>query len=357
MKKLLSLMILLAGVTMFTSCSNDDATYTPSPVLEVSNADLKFDATGGTGQVTVNATGTVTATTESQWVVLQVNGNTVTVTAAENTTLNGRSATIVLNSGDAKAVVTATQKGGTYGLKDGTNYSIGDEALTLNLGLIHSSAVEVKSLADWLTASFDDDADEFIINVAANETGWRRTGQVAFKTGNIKDTITITQWDFLKDIQGTYGLIYQSKGNWVYQLVDLAVTKDNEGAMSFVSGDLAEMGIKIPVTFDPSNYAFSIGNLVDLGVKWTYNEVEYDLITMINYTNGTSIYRNKNTELAAIATLEETEEGVFFNFDANDVMDHSKYEFYALRIGYTTGGYDGYKGAFMTFPYCYMMKL
>jgi hypothetical protein len=38
MKKILCLIVLLAGVTMFTSCGDDDATYTSIPKLEVSKA-------------------------------------------------------------------------------------------------------------------------------------------------------------------------------------------------------------------------------------------------------------------------------------------------------------------------------
>lgn len=358
MKKILSLMILLAGVTMFTSCSDDDATYTPSPVLEVSNADLKFEATGGSGQITVSSTSSLTATTESSWVSLQVSGSTVNVVVAENTTLNGRSATIVLSDGQAKAEVTATQKGGTYGLKTGTTYNLNDEEGVIRAGLVHTSSVTVQSLEDWMTVSFDEAADEIVIKVAANETGWIRSGQVTLHTGEIDDVITVTQFDFLTDALGTYGLVYNTSSGWKYTLVELERTDDeNGGQLRFLSGDYATMGIKIPVVFDASSYSFSIYNLVDLGVKWTYKDVEYDLMTMINYTNGSSIYRNKSTDLAAIATMVEDEDGVFFEFDANDVMDHSKYEFYALRIGYTTGGYDGYKGAFVTFPSCYLMKL
>lgn len=360
MKKILSIIVLLAGVMAITSCSNDDATYTATPKLEITNANVLFEAIGGTGTITVNTTEALTATTESNWVTLSVSGNTVNIVAQENTTLTSRSATIKLKAGDTEAQVSATQKGGTYGLESGTTYSLNDDARTLNLPLVHTSAVEVKSLADWITASFDDEADEFVLQLAENDSGWRRTGKVAFETGNIQDTITVTQWDFLKDIQGTYGLVYYSSGKWTYTLVELERTSETDraaGQLRFLSGTYAQLGITIPVVFDESNYSISIFNLVDLGVKWTYKDVEYDLMTMINYTNGSSIYRNKNPELAAIATMEEDEDGIFFNFDANEVMDHEKYTFYALRIGYTTGGYEGYTGAFVTFPYCYLMKL
>ena len=343
---------------MYTSCGDDDATYTPAPTLDVTSADLRFEATGGTGSVVVNTTGALEATTTSKWVHLTVNGNQVTVVVDENTTLDGRSANIVLKSAGATGQVTATQKGGTYGLAGGTVYTLSDDVDTLRVPVVHTSAVEVTSLADWITVKFDASTDEIEFAVGANDTGWRRTGQVAIETGIIHDTITISQFDYLNDVQGTYALVYTASSGQTYTFVQLERTDNaNGGQLRFLQGAEAELGIAIPITLDAKTQSFTIYNLTDLGVKWTYKEVEYDLMTMINYTNGTSIYRNKNPELAAIATMGEDEDGVFFEFDGNDIYDHSKYEFYALRIAYTTGGYEGYKGAYKTYPSCYLVRM
>jgi len=360
MKKIFSFIVLLAGVMAITSCSNDDATYTVTPKLEITNADVLFEAIGGTGSITVNTTEALTATTESKWVTLTVSGNTVNIVAQENTTLTSRSATILLKAGATEAQVSATQKGGTYGLETGTTYSLNDEARTLNLPLVHTSAVEVKSLADWITASFDDETDQFVLQVAENSTGWRRSGKVAFETGNIQDSITVTQWDFLKDIQGTYALVYLSSGKWVYTAVELERTSDTDrtaAQLRFLSGSYAQLGLAIPIKVDEANYSFSIYNLTPMSAKFTKDDVEYETMVMVNYTNGASVYRKNNEALAIIATLTEDEDGIFFDMDMNDVVDHDAYEFYALRVGYTTGGYAGYKGAVVTFPYCYLQKL
>ena len=357
MKKLYSFFVLLAAVTMFTACGDDDATYTPTPILEVSNADLIFEATGGNGTIQVNTTGTLTATTESSWVTLSVSGNTVNVTVAENPTLNGRSATIKLTANGITSQVSATQKGGTYGLIDGTTFSFDNRARNLNLALVHTSAVKVESLCNWLTASFNTSTDEFEIKVDENDSGWRRTGKIAFQTGDIRDTITISQFDFIACIQGEYRLWYTSSGNYVYQPVEIVCTSNTEGKIVFTSGTYATMGIEIPISIDAGTYSFSVLNLAPLDAKYTRSGVTYDLIMMVNYTNGTSIYRRNSATFAAIATLDEEEDGIYFDFDMSNEVSHSSYQFYALRIGYTTDGYAGYVGAFVTFPYCFLEKL
>ena len=82
MKKLLSFMILLAGVISFTSCSDDDPTYTAPAELSLKSADAFFEAAGGTGSIVVNSAESITATSNAEWLKAAVNGNTVTQTRA-----------------------------------------------------------------------------------------------------------------------------------------------------------------------------------------------------------------------------------------------------------------------------------
>lgn len=194
MKKILSFIVLLAGVTMFTSCGEDDATYTAPIPLEVSDVNVLFESEGGTGTISLRAKDPVTATTESSWLTLAVNGNTVTATATANPSLVGRSAKINLKSGNAVTSVTATQKGSVYGLAGGILYSIADTLNAyVNIPIVHSSGVMVWSLTDWLKASFNEETDEIEVVASSNEEESPRLGFVAFETGIIKDTIFIYQ--------------------------------------------------------------------------------------------------------------------------------------------------------------------
>ena len=170
MKKILCLIVLLAGVTMFTSCGKDDATYTAIPKLDVSKAEVLFESNGGTGSITINTSSPVTATTESTWLTVSANGNVVTATAPVNGSLDGRSATIIIKAGDAQAIVTATQKGSVYGINGGLEYELSDTAQAkVSIPVVQSAGVSVTSLADWLTASFNSETSTIEVVATSND--------------------------------------------------------------------------------------------------------------------------------------------------------------------------------------------
>lgn len=357
MKKIISLVALLAGIVFVTSCSSDDASYVPTPKLEIKSAQVLFDAEGGDGSIVLNTTGTVTATTDASWLSLAVQGNTVTVTANPNITLNGRSAVINLASGDTQAQVTATQKGSVYGLYSDLDLKFDDAARSLSISIDHPSTVQLKPLADWITATFDDATNEITVQIPQNNSGWRRSGKLVVETAGLRDTLKITQFDFLNDIQGTYLLVYQSNGQWVYTTVDLSRTNDsNGGQLTFLSGSYAANGFTIPVEFNVAKESFSIYNLAEMGGKYTKSGVEYGAMTMVmGLSADNKIYRFNNDKLAIECKLIEEDGAILFDMVPNSELD-SKYSLYGLRIGYTTGGYSGYVGAVATFPQCYLLK-
>ena len=347
---------MLSGIIFMVACSSDDAQYTPTPKLQVTSAQVLFDAEGGNGSIVVNATGTVTATTDANWLTLSVQGNNVTVTATPNTTLNGRSALIKLTSGSTQTEVTATQKGSVYGLESELDLTFNNDARTLNIPFQHPSTVQLKPLVDWITATFDDATDEITVQIAKNTSGWRRTGKLAIESAGICDTLTVTQFDFIDDALGTYRFAYQSD-KWTYTMVELERTGNtNQGQIKFLSGTYATNGFTIPVEFDPENECMYIYNLAEMGGTYTKSGVDYSLMLMVmGLSADNKIYRFNNDKLAVVCRLEEVGTYVRFVMEPNNQLD-SKYSLYGLRIGYTTGGYSGYKGAVATFPNCYLLK-
>jgi len=435
MKKIFSFIALFAGVISFTSCSSDDATYQATPKLEVTSADVLFEAPGGNGTIVVNASGAVTATTTANWLTLSVQGNNVVVSANPNITLEGRSGLIKILSGDTEAEVTATQKGSVYGIPS-LEYKMGDYQASLNIDVVHNLAVTVESQADWLTAVFNEEtsqielvaedndeadsrvgivivtmgdysdeisvtqsglllepeteilstkneAETFTVAVShsrsvtvsteddwitatwnasksvltcsltANDTGWRRKGTVTLTSGPVTKTVTISQFDFVNDIQGDYSFVYYSSG-WKAMDVVLETTSETEGTLTWYGkySTVSEPFV-IPITIDASTESFQIANWQELDQTYTKGDEEYKLSVMVMMTDGSSIYRVKPASLPYMtATLVEDERGVLFDMSA----EYGSYSFYALRIGYGTGGYDGYAGSFTTYPYCYLMK-
>lgn len=201
MKKLLSIMILLAGVISFTSCSDDDVTYTAPAQLALKSADAFFEAVGGTGSIVVNSSESITATSNAEWLSVAVNGSTVSLTVASNSKLEGRSTTILLKSPSASKEVSITQRGIIYGLKEGEKiYEIADtENAFVKIPVAHTTDVTVTSLYDWMTASFNSATSEITVVATSNDDETPRFGLVALQTGDVKDTLVI----------GQYGLVFK----------------------------------------------------------------------------------------------------------------------------------------------------
>ena len=201
MKKILSIMILLAGVISFTSCSNDDPTYTAPAQLALKSADAFFEAAGGTGSIVVNSAEAIQATSTVDWVSATVSGNTVTLTVAPNENLEGRSANIVLKSATAAKEVNITQRGIIYGLAKGNVFRISDTADSkVNVPVTQSANVNASSLVDWLTASFNSQTSMIEVVAASNDVEKERVGYVAIQTGTVKDTLMIIQDPFVFDV-------------------------------------------------------------------------------------------------------------------------------------------------------------
>lgn len=196
MKKILSFIVLLAGVISITSCSSDDATYQATPKLEIASANVLFDAEGGDGTIVVNTNGTVSATTDASWLSLSVQGNKVIVTANPNLTLVGRNALIKLVSGVTEAEVTATQKSSVYGVPS-LEYEIGDYQATLNIDVVHTQNVSVVSHADWLTATFNETTSQVELVAEDNDEVDPRVGIVTITMGDYSNDIVIYQAGFL----------------------------------------------------------------------------------------------------------------------------------------------------------------
>ena len=319
MKKLYSLIALLAAVTLFTACGDDDATYSPTPKLEVTAVDVLFEPEGGQGSITVNTASGLTATTEASWLTLTVSGNQVTATADANNTLDGRSAKITLQADGAQAIVTATQKGSVYGviLSDDL-LQIADTANSLTaIPVFHSGAVTVESLTDWLSASFDEESSSIVVTGQANPDKASRTGYVAFATANVKDTLAITQkgnFDFATGVLGDYMFVFryvdEEAQDFAWTYYDAKLTADGLTIQIPVSQTMT-LPYTVPVEIDADNEVVKLGpNGSFLGM---YGSSYYVFLQFGAYAQGYPVAPYSDNTTCVYGTLsfeqEEQEDG------------------------------------------------
>ena len=102
MKKIFSILALaLATAMTFTACDDDDTVVVDptANALKVVSQTTSFGAAQSTGTIVVEASDPVTVTSNGgEWLTTSVSGNTVTVNAEQNNSLEGRTATLTLKS-------------------------------------------------------------------------------------------------------------------------------------------------------------------------------------------------------------------------------------------------------------------
>ena len=225
---------------MFTACDDDNPTYIAPAKLDIKSADAMFEAIGGTGTIVVNTAEEITASVDVDWLTTSVSDNIVTITAASNYNLEGRSGNVILKTISATSKVNVSQKGSVYyiDLDDG-RLQIADSAnSSIVIPVTHTHDVIVESLTSWLTATFDKENSQIVIVGADNSSVNPRTGRVAFSTGVIKDTLYITQQgmqfrlekeavvsaneggDFSIALSATKSVSVESSADWVVAVYD-----------------------------------------------------------------------------------------------------------------------------------------
>lgn len=203
MKKLLSIMLLLAGVISFTSCGDDDITYTAPAQLSLKSADAFYEAAGGTGSIVVNSNESITATSNADWLSVSVSGNTVNLTVSANDKLEGRSTNVVLKSPTASKEVNITQRGIIYGVGNSLFQMADIEGATISIPVAQTAGVSVVSLTEWLTASFNSTTSAIELMATSNDEEKARYGFVALQTGTVKDTLIIAQNGMIFNLEKT----------------------------------------------------------------------------------------------------------------------------------------------------------
>lgn len=275
MKKILSFIVLLAGMAVFTSCSDSD-NNSDSTGFAITKADIMFGAGGGDGSIVAN-TAIASATTNASWLTLATNGNTVTVTAKSNGSLEGRSAKIVIQSADgASASVSATQYGMLLLLDAKSSYMF-DDASKDPVFIADKSNVDFDLAVsdDWIHIEKADNG--YSVSVDPN-TGAYRHGTVTFSyaTAEFSQVVNIGQWGTsLPFDQLTTATYTDESGAEHTKTISIVADASKENAY-LVKGLLAEGDIQL--LYNANNTAtkewyissgYQVGTLTEEGT--TYN--------------------------------------------------------------------------------------
>ena len=195
----------LSVMALSPSCNKpDNKPEEPETVpdkIELESRNLTCSPNAETLTTTVTtANGITSVESSSDWCKVSFSDATITLEVAENGSVMSRDATITIVSGTESAKIALNQDGVVIDFPlSGQAISTSDEAkdtvvvFTANADFVFSSSV------DWASAEKSDEGLK--ISLQENTTGTIRTGTVYMTFGEIKDSVYVTQSDFV----GTYG--------------------------------------------------------------------------------------------------------------------------------------------------------
>lgn len=242
----------MLGLFVFVACSSDDIEnpYAQVSSISIDSCSVLFQAAPGTGYVALAAPNGITkVVSEQPWCTATINGTMVSVQVEENSGMLGRSSVLTIYSGNDYAQVTVQQMGIIFALDVLSIVSDNDDAVTLRYSMKTNTDVAITSNADWLQASAS--GNTLVVSMTENTTGHMRKGYVYYTAGTATDSIPVIQYDFDKDIAGSYRLFYKETADaaeWHY--FNAVVSKD--------SISLPDLGLRLPASFDKSALSINL---------------------------------------------------------------------------------------------------
>lgn len=124
------------------------------PFLELDKKSFDFDVNGGTGMVLVSANNAWTAQSSAPWISIQYTDNSdlLTIRVGQNNSMDDRSGSVTVRSGDLSATITVTQaQMDAVVLKDGDQVVVDekDQQVSVKLSTNVEVTGTVKQGADW----------------------------------------------------------------------------------------------------------------------------------------------------------------------------------------------------------------
>ena len=313
MKKLFSILTMVATLGLFFACSDDSKTYEAPAKLSIVSSELVFTPAGGTNTIKTNAQGTLTVATTSTWLTVAVDGSTVTLTATPNDSLQTRAAIIDLIAGDAKATLTAQQQGL---ILDSIKVescmfaaTLNDPAQIENFGNIDFEAVPS---ADWI--HWNKVESGYSITVDDN-AGSYRSGTIALKYRDYSHSILVGQWGTTFPFEELNTATYKDEnGNVLTKAITVVADPAVEDAY-LLKGLIAEGDISLQLNSasDASNPEWFIPSGYSPG-KLTEGSTTYTLRCMASLTNT-----NTGNRFIPTSTAPAQENGfrMAFNWSAD----------------------------------------
>ena len=178
--------------TLATGCDDEESSYElKTSSVKITATHLNLRAQADTAFAVIGTEGEISARSEQSWLTTDVKGDTIYAYAIQNDSLYSRAARVVVYQHGDSTHFTVQQQGVLYYVSKADTSIVGVEGAVLSIAVKHNLDIVVDELPDWITSTVD--ADTLLINVAPNNTGYSRSTYVKYTTGEVSDSVFISQ--------------------------------------------------------------------------------------------------------------------------------------------------------------------
>lgn len=315
----------IAALGLMASCSSDnDYQAVAESTINITSAQTSLGPNVSEGAVTVDCNPIEAYTDEPSWLTTTIEGNTVKLTSAANTTRESRNAKLVIKkTANDSVIVNVSQYGLVLTMDKNAIVINDDQAATFTKACSSNTEIKLLDTPDWVKATIDGDGKQVTVNVEPNTTGHLRACYVKYQAAAVVDSFLVKQFDFDTDIAGLYAFGY-------YDLDEneKLVLKTVEATLDRNYLTMSEWGLKFPITVDEENGAISMKSNQLLGKMGKY----YVYPAFLD--DNASYYYNNDTGLITCPFVYDDELGTsgFFSGNAYDMDDGNEVGFIGMIV-------------------------
>lgn len=346
------MLFVASAILGLASCGDDnDYKATPLSTINVLSSETALLANPDTGYVVTDCepVKAYVSPADQSWINVEIKGDSVKFYSKQNESTESRNTLLVIKKSENDSVqLNIIQRGMIFIVENKTDIvQANDNAQDYHFKVNTNYKGEIVSTPEWATANFE--GSRLNINVNKNEEGHMREGYVAYRCGNYKDSVKVTQYDFEKDILGEYEIWvgYDAKSDIVKTKIPATLKSSSNGAVTLNFQALYKnrtIDVQFPVTFDNDSVSVSIASgqnvasFHDKRNNWTYFYTMFasptgSVLPALNQ-NGDTLMQNTSGKITAYLKYDKKKGTTYGNFSglAYNEGGYSA-EFHSLYIG------------------------
>ena len=262
----------IASLALMASCGSDDSDFhaVAESTIHVTSAQTSLGPNASEGEVTVDCTPVAAYADEPSWLTATIDGNTVKLASQANGSRQSRNAKLVVKKAENDSVVVNVSQYGLVLTADNSDIvqsNDGEASYTKQCSC--NTNVEIDYCPDWAKATIDNEQGKMDISLSVNNTGHFRADYIKYHAAGARDSFIVKQYDFDKDIAGTYVFAYNTfTEDYDVEFKTVEAKLDRNGL------SVPEWGYTFPIIVNDSIGAISIKsnqNIGRFGKYYVYN--------------------------------------------------------------------------------------